>query len=203
MIVAGLTGGIGTGKSTVAAVFAEAGAVIIDADEIARDVVAKGRPAWCRIVAHFGRDVLLPDGGIDRKKLGAIIFNDARQKAHLDRIVHPHVMAETEQQLTEIERVQPQAVVILDVPLLIEAGMDRDLDEVIVVYTPEAVQLKRLMHRDRLNAAEGLSRIRSQMPIEEKKMRATVVIDNSASPAATRKRVLEVFADLQRRSCRS
>ena len=203
MIVAGLTGGIGTGKSTVAAVFAEAGAVIIDADEIARDVVAKGRPAWCRIVAHFGRDVLLPDGDIDRKKLGAIIFNDTRQKAHLDRIVHPHVIAETKQQLKEIEKVQPQAVVILDVPLLIEAGMDRDLDEVIVVYTPEAVQLKRLMRRDRLTAAEGLSRIRSQMPIEEKKMRATVVIDNSASPAVTRKRVLTVFADLQRRACRS
>jgi dephospho-CoA kinase len=202
MIVAGLTGGIGTGKSTVAAVFAEAGAVIIDADEIARDVVAKGRPAWCRIVAHFGRDVLLPDGDIDRKKLGAIIFNDARQKTHLDRIVHPHVMAETEQQLIEIERVQPQAVVILDVPLLIEAGMDRGLDDVIVVYTPEAVQLKRLMRRDRLTAAEGLSRIRSQMPIEEKKVRATVVIDNSASPAVTRKRVLEVFADLQQRARR-
>ncbi|MGD8722109.1 MAG: dephospho-CoA kinase, partial [Desulfobacterales bacterium] len=113
MIVAGLTGGIGTGKSTVAAVFADAGAVIIDADEIARDVVATGRPAWCRIVAHFGREVLLPDGDIDRKKLGAIIFNDARQKAHLDRIVHPHVIAETEQRLKEIERVQPQAVVIL------------------------------------------------------------------------------------------
>jgi dephospho-CoA kinase len=203
MIVAGLTGGIGTGKSTVAAVFAEAGAVIIDADEIARDVVAKGRPAWCRIVAHFGRNVLLPDGDIDRKKLGEIIFNDPRQKVHLDRIVHPHVIAETGQQLKEIERVQPQAVVILDVPLLIEAGMDRDLDDVIVVYTPEAIQLKRLMRRDRLTAAEGLSRIRSQMPIEEKKMRATVVIDNSASPAVTRKRVLEVFADLQRRSCRS
>ena len=203
MIVAGLTGGIGTGKSTVAAVFAEAGAVIIDADEIARDVVAKGRPAWCRIVAHFGRDVLLPDGDIDRKKLGTIIFNDTRQKARLDRIVHPHVIAETEQQLKEIERLQPQAVVILDVPLLIEAGMDRDLDEVIVVYAPEAVQLKRLMRRNRLTAAEGLSRIRSQMPIEEKKGRATVVIDNSASPAITRKRVLAVFADLQRRSCRS
>lgn len=203
MIVAGLTGGIGTGKSTVSAVFAEAGAVIIDADEIARDVVATGRPAWCRIVAHFGREVLLPDGDIDRKKLGAIIFNDARQKAHLDRIVHPHVIAETEQRLKEIERVQPQAVVILDVPLLIEAGMERDLDEVIVVYTPEAVQLKRLMRRDRLTAAEGLSRIRSQMPIEEKKMRATVVIDNSAPPAVTRKRVLTVFADLQRRACRS
>jgi dephospho-CoA kinase len=202
MIVAGLTGGIGTGKSTVAAVFAEAGAVIIDADEIARDVVAKGRPAWCRIVAHFGRDVLLPDGDIDRKKLGAIIFNDARQKTHLDCIVHPHVMAETEQRLIEIEKVQPQAVVILDVPLLIETGMDRGLDDVIVVYTPEAVQLKRLMRRDRLTAAEGLSRIRSQMPIEEKKMRATVVIDNSASPAVTRKRVLEVFADLQQRARR-
>lgn len=203
MIVAGLTGGIGTGKSTVAAIFAEAGAVIIDADEIARDVVAKGRPAWCRIVAHFGRDVLLPDGFIDRKKLGAIIFNDARQKMHLDRIVHPYVIAETDQKLKEIERVQPQAVVILDVPLLIEAGMHSDLDEVIVVYTPEAVQLQRLMLRDRLTAAEGLARIRSQMPIEEKKMHATVVIDNNASPAVTRKRVLEVLADLQQRSCRS
>lgn len=200
MIVAGLTGGIGTGKSTVAAVFAEAGAVIIDADEIARDVVAKGRPAWCRIVAHFGRNVLLATGDIDRKKLGAIIFNDPRQKEHLDRIVHPHVIAQTDQRLKEIERVHPQAVVILDVPLLFEAGMDRDLDDVIVVYTPEPVQLKRLMRRDRLTAAESLSRIRSQMPIEEKKMRATVVIDNSASPAATRARVLEVFADLQRRS---
>ena len=203
MIVAGLTGGIGTGKSTVAAVFSEAGAVIIDADEIARDVVAKGRPAWCRIVAHFGRDVLLPDGNIDRKKLGGIIFKNARQKAHLDRIVHPQVIAKTKQQLKEIEKVQPQAVVILDVPLLIEAGMDRDLDDVIVVYTPEAVQLKRLMRRDRLTAAEGLSRIRSQMPIEEKKVRATIVIDNSASPAVTRKRVLTVFAELQRRACRS
>lgn len=203
MIVAGLTGGIGTGKSTVAAVFAEAGAVIIDADEIARDVVAKGRPAWCRIVAHFGRAVLLPDGDIDRKKLGAIIFNDKRQKVHLERIVHPRVIAKTKQQLKEIEKIQPQAVVILDVPLLIEAGMDRDLDEVIVVYTPEAVQLKRLMRRDRLTAAEGLSRIRSQMPIEEKKTRATVVIDNSTSPAVTRKRVLKVFADLQRRACNS
>ena len=200
MIVAGLTGGIGTGKSTVAAAFAEAGAVVIDADEIARDVVAKGRPAWCRIVAHFGRSVLLPDGDIDRKKLGAIIFNDPDQKKHLDRIVHPHVIAETEQQLKEIEKGHPQAVVILDVPLLIETGMDNELDDVIVVYTPEAVQLKRLMRRDRLTAAESLSRIRSQMPIEEKKMHATVVIDNSGSPAATRSRVFEVFADLRRRS---
>jgi dephospho-CoA kinase len=203
MIVVGLTGGIGTGKSTVAAAFAEAGAVIIDADEIARDVVAKGRPAWRRIVAHFGKDVLLPEGDIDRKKLGTIIFNDPRQKEHLDRIVHPHVIAEAERQLKEIERVQPQAVVILDVPLLIEAGMHHDLDEVIVVYTPEAVQLRRLMRRDRLTAAESLSRIRSQMPIEEKKRRATIVIDNSASAAVTRKRVLEVMAALQRRSRRS
>ncbi|MDZ7582271.1 MAG: dephospho-CoA kinase [Deltaproteobacteria bacterium] len=203
MIVAGLTGGIGTGKSTVGAIFAEAGAAVIDADEIARNMVAKERPAWRRIVAHFGRDILLPNGDIDRKKLGTIIFNDARQRAHLDRIVHPCVMAEIKRRREEIEKTRPRAVVILDVPLLIEAGMDRGLDEVMVVYVPEAVQLERLMRRDGLSAAEGLSRIRSQMPIEEKKRRATVVIDNSAAPSVTRKRVLEVFADLRRRSYRS
>ncbi|MFZ0131794.1 MAG: dephospho-CoA kinase [Desulfobacterales bacterium] len=202
MIVAGLTGGIATGKSTVAAVFAEAGAVVIDADRIAHDAIAPGQPARDRIVARFGRDVLLPDGTIDRKKLGAIIFNDPQQKARLDSIVHPEVAAETERRLAEIKRLQPRAVVILDVPLLIEAGMDRDLAELIVVYVPAELQRERLMRRDRLTPAEALARIRSQMPIEEKKRRATVVIDNSAAPDRTREQVLAVFADLERRSRR-
>ncbi|MFZ0131475.1 MAG: dephospho-CoA kinase [Desulfobacterales bacterium] len=202
MIVAGLTGGIATGKSTVAAVFAAAGAVVIDADRIAHEAIAPGRTARDRIVARFGRDVLLPDGTIDRRKLGRIIFNDPQQKAQLEAIVHPEVKAETGRRLAEIERLESRAVVILDVPLLIEAGMDRDLAELIVVYVPEELQLERLMRRDRLTPAEALARIRSQMPIEEKKRRATAVIDNSASPGRTRAQVLALFADLKRRSRR-
>lgn len=169
MIVAGLTGGIGTGKSTVAAIFEKAGATVIDADKIAKDVVQPGRPAWQKIVEQFGRNVLQPDGGIDRKRLADIIFNSPQQKNRLDRIVHPFVIAETERRLKEIERDHPESVVILDIPLLIEAGMDRDLAEIIVVYVPEAIQQKRLMRRDRLNATEALARIRAQMPIDEKK----------------------------------
>lgn len=200
MIVAGLTGGIATGKSTVAAVFAAAGAVVIDADRIAHEAIAPGRPARDRIAARFGRDVLLSDGTIDRRKLGRIIFNDPQQKAQLEAIVHPEVKAEIGRRLAEIKRLQPRAVVILDVPLLIEAGMDRDLTELIVVYVPEELQRQRLMRRDRLTPAEALARIRSQMPIEKKKRHATVVIDNSASPDRTREQVLAIFANLKRRS---
>jgi dephospho-CoA kinase len=200
VIVAGLTGGIGTGKSTVAAVFAEAGAVVIDADAIARAAVARNKPAWRDVVDHFGKGILMPGGHIDRRKLGAIIFADAVQKAHLDRIVHPHVKTEIQRQTKLIAKSRPRAVVILDVPLLLETGMDRGLDEIIVVYAPESLQLERLIRRDRLSASEALSRIRSQMPIEEKKRRATIVIDNSAEPAATRQQVLSVFADFRHRA---
>jgi len=202
VIVAGLTGGIGTGKSTVAAIFEEAGAIVIDADKIAKEVVETGRPAWQKIVTQFGRNVLLPNGGIDRKRMADIIFNAPLQKDRLNRIVHPFVIAETERRLKEIERDHPESVVILDIPLLIEAGMDRDLAEIIVVYVPEAIQQKRLMRRDRLNATEALARIRAQMPIDEKKTKATILIDNSASPAVTRKIALRVFEDLQQRSRR-
>ena len=200
MIVAGLTGGIGTGKSTVSAIFEEAGAIIVDADKIAREVVEKGRPAWQKIVKHFGRDILLPNGNIDRKRLADIIFADPQQKDRLNRIVHPFVIAETERRLKKIERDQPDSVVILDVPLLIEAGMSRDLAEIIVVYVPETIQQQRLMDRDRLRETEALARIRAQMPIEKKKSRGTILIDNSASPAVTRKIALKVFKSLRQRS---
>lgn len=202
MFVVGLTGGIGTGKSTVAAVFEEAGAVVIDADKIARDAVQKNQPAWRKIVKHFGRRVLLPNGEIDRKLLADIIFSDPRQKSLLDRIVHPFVKAETDRRLKKIEEEHPDSVVILDIPLLFEAGMNHHLAEIIVVYVPESIQMQRLRRRDRLSAAEAQARIRAQMPIEEKKSKATILIDNSTSPAVTRKMALKVFQDLQLRSRR-
>jgi len=196
LVIAGLTGGIASGKSTVSAFLEDAGAVIVDADKIAREVVQKDRPAWREIVGAFGRSILLPDGEINRTLLGEIIFNSPELKQVLNRIVHPGVISETTARLAEIERNQPGAVVILDVPLLIESGMNAGLSDIIVVYVPELLQIERLMKRDALTQDQALARIRSQMPIEEKKKRATIVIDNSGSREDTRINSLRVYQKL-------
>jgi len=200
VLIAGLTGGIASGKSTVSAVLAEAGARVIDADGIAREAARKGTAAYADIVAHFGRGILLPDGEIDRRHLGEIVFNDPVEKQVLESLIHPWVREETARRLERIRRDEPNAVVILDVPLLFETGMHHGLAEVIVVVAPEAVQLARLMARDRLAPAEALTRIRSQMPIEQKIALATRVIDNSGSREHTRTQTLEVYRSLRLRS---
>ncbi len=196
MIVAGLTGGIATGKSTVAAFFRVAGAIIIDADAIAYAVVRRGHPAWQDIVDHFGRKALLPDGELDRKYIGEIIFNDSSQKRILNDIVHPYVFQEMESRQEEIAQLTPNAVVILDVPLLIETGVDREMAQVIVVYAPEQLQIQRLIKRDKLSETEAITRIRAQMPIEEKKRRAHLVIDNSKSLADTKEQTMAIWHEL-------
>lgn len=197
MLITGLTGGIASGKSTVSAFLEEAGAVIVDADKIARHVVQKGQSAWQQIVDIFGFSILLPDGEINRSHLGDIIFNDPEQKQVLNRIVHPEVFSEITARLAEIEKNQPGAIVILDVPLLIESRMDVGLSDIIVVYIPESLQIQRLMIRDALTPAQALARIRSQMPIEEKKKRATLLIDNSGSRENTRKQTMCVYRQLK------
>lgn len=196
MIVAGLTGGIATGKSTVAAIFEEAGARLIDADRIAREVVRKGSSAYRDIVAHFGMDVLLGDGEIDRRRLAAIVFNDPAAQRALENIVHPPIKREVDRRVGLIGRQAPEAIVILDIPLLFEAGMQGGLDAVILVYASERLQLERLMARDGLTEPEALARIRAQMPIESKKALATRVIDNSGSREQTREQTLEVYRQL-------
>lgn len=197
MQVIGLTGGIATGKSTVSAILKNAGAVIIDADRIARRVVKKNLPAYRQILAHFGESVLLPDGEINRAALGNLIFSDSRKKQLLNSIVHPHVQKETDRQLRHIAKKKPNALVILDIPLLLEAGMRKDFSEVIVVYAPEHIQIKRLMERDHISQEDALARIRSQMPIEKKKSLATMVIDNSGPIEDTRKQTLEILQRLK------
>jgi dephospho-CoA kinase len=196
VVIAGLTGGIASGKSTVSAVLAEAGARVIDADRIAWEAARKGTAVHADIIAHFGRDILLPNGEIDRRQLGDIVFNDPIEKQVLEGLIHPWVREETARRLERIRSEAPIAVVILDVPLLFETGMHHGLEEVIVVYAPEAAQLARLMARDRLAPAEALARIRSQMPIEHKKALATRVIDNSGSRERTRIQTLEVYRRL-------
>ena len=197
MQVIGLTGGIATGKSTVSAMLKKAGAIIIDADRIARAVVKKGLPAYREIVEYFGTDILLPDGEINRNALGDIIFNDPAEKKRLNSIVHPRVAAEVDRQLKQFEKTDPQSLVVLDIPLLLEAGMHADLSELIVVYAPQQLQIERLMHRDRISEAEALARVRSQIPIREKKKKATIVIDNSGTIDHTRQQTLDIFKRLK------
>ncbi|MCB2146476.1 MAG: dephospho-CoA kinase [Deltaproteobacteria bacterium] len=200
MIIAGLTGGIASGKSTVSRFLSEAGARIIDADEISREVVSQGTTGYDEILSFFGRTILLPDGEIDRKRLGEIIFNDPEKKARLDAIVHPQVFERSAEMIAQIATQTPDAVVIMDIPLLLEAGMERNLAEVIVVYVPEILQLERLMKRDGIDEQAAMARIRSQMPIEEKRKRATVVIDNSRTLSDSRRQALEIFNRLKRKS---
>jgi len=196
VIRVGLTGGIATGKSTVAVIFRHAGAKIIDADQIARNVVQKGLPAWQKIVAHFGPKVLMSNGQINRASLADVVFNDPIQKRHLNAIVHPYVHRKIEELMQQFIKTEINGVVVLDVPLLYEVGMDKDLDKIIIVYVPEAVQLDRLMKRDGLSEQSARVRIQSQMPIEEKRQRADIVIDNSGSLKATQAAAFKVYRAL-------
>ena len=199
MILVGLTGGIATGKSTVAEMFNDKGAVIVDADVIAREVVLKGTPAWEKIRAEFGDEVLLDDGEIDRDKLGDIIFSDTEKKDLLNSIVHPAVFEKMGERIKKVEEEMPDALVMLDVPLLIESGMQSGFSNVVLVYVTEDIQVKRLMARDGYSEKDAFARIRSQMPIDEKKDKVDIVIDNSKDLEHTRRQVLDIYNRLSAR----
>lgn len=195
MRVVGLTGGIGTGKSSVARLFAELGAHVIDADQLAREVVEPGAPALAAIVARFGADVLDPQGRLERKRLGAVVFGDADARAALEAIVHPAVRRRA------FEKIQAAAdagaeLVVYDVPLLYETGLDRELPDVVVVTARPDVQRARVAERDGLGADEIEARIAAQLPVAEKVARATWVIENSGTRDETRAQVLRLFSTL-------
>jgi dephospho-CoA kinase len=200
MLIAGLTGSIATGKSTVSAILKDLGAFIVDADLAAREVVLPGMPAWEEIVRIFGRDILQETGEIHRERLGDLVFNDAKMRAMLEAVVHPEVMRVMDEQISTIRAGSSDAVVILDVPLLIETGMHRGVSEVIVVYCPEDQQMRRLMVRDGIGREEALARIRAQLSIEEKRRHASLIIDNSTTVENTRRQVQNVFATLREKA---
>lgn len=197
MVIAGLTGGIATGKSTVANIMAEAGAHVIDADRIAKDVVKKGLPAWKEITEYFGKEILGSDGEIDRERLGDVVFGSKDKLEVLNKIVHPRVFEEMAREMDEVKQRAPDSIVILDIPLLIETGLHKLLSNVILVYAPERIQLARLMARDNIPKEAALKRIRSQMPIEQKKAFANYIIDNSSEIEHTRIMTLEVLERLK------
>jgi dephospho-CoA kinase len=197
MVIAGLTGSIATGKSTVSTILKDLGAFIVDADKVARDVVAPGMRAWEEIVRIFGKDILHAKGEIDRESLARIVFNDSTMRRMLEEIIHPDVMRVMDEEISSIKAGFPDAVVILDVPLLIETGMHKGVSEVIVVYCPEDMQIMRLMIRDKISEEEALARVRAQISIEEKRRYASLLIDNSASVDETRKQVEDAYDRLK------
>lgn len=195
-MVVGLTGGIASGKSTVSHLLRDLGGYIVDADVVARKVVEPGQPAWKEIVNHFGNGILLDDGRIDRPKLGGIVFRDAKEREILNRIVHPEVRREMEKMTEEIRKVKPETIVVWDVPLLIEGGLYKLVDRVIVVYVNEATQLTRLMERDSLCEADAKRRIAAQMPLSEKIKYADYLIHNDGTLEETRGQVYKIWNDL-------
>ncbi len=192
MKVIGLTGGIASGKSMVARILEETGAAVIDADQLAREVVAPSMPAYAAIVAEFGPAILNLDGTIDRKALGRIVFADPEARRRLELITHPAIRARANEKLDQL-RQAGKPVVVYMAALLIEAGASSRVDKIWVVYADRETQLARLMARDGIGRDEAMQRLAAQMPMDEKKNYGTVVIDNRGTPRETERQVREAW----------
>jgi dephospho-CoA kinase len=200
MIVIGLTGNIGSGKSTVARRLQSLGAKIIDADQIARQVVHPGTPGLQEIVNNFGPGILDSKGNLDRRKMASIVFADPRALVKLNEITHPRIISEVNREIASFNKETKTGavseVLVIDAPLLIEAGLALIVDEVWVVKVDQSVQIERLAKRDGLTPEEALRRIAAQMPQKEKIKRATRVIDNSGEKKETIKQVDRHWDDM-------
>ena len=202
MLNVGLTGGIACGKSTVARMLAEKGAVLIDFDELAHAVQEPEGAVWREIIRHFGEEILLPDRTIDRRKLGETVFADREKRELLNRLVHPAIFEEWQRRLAEIRVRRADAIVVSDIPLLIEAGLKGMVDLVLLVYITPEEQVRRVMARNGFSREEAERRLAAQMPIEEKLRWADIVIRNGGSPEETRRVVSEVWMELNIREKR-
>lgn len=194
LVRVGLTGGIGSGKSTVARLFAELGAHVIDADALAREVVEPGTAGLAAIVARFGDGVLAADGSLDRRALAAIVFTDAASRRDLDGIVHPLVRRRSAERRRRLAAEEPGAVVVEDVPLLYEAGLAGDMDLVVVVTAPLEIRVERAVLRG-MDADDVRARIAGQASDAERASIADVVLDNSGDEAALRRQVLDCWQE--------
>ncbi|MDP2772118.1 MAG: dephospho-CoA kinase [Nocardioides sp.] len=189
----GLTGGIASGKSTVSAILGELGAVVIDADKLAREVVEKGTPGLAAVVEAFGEGLLTPDGDLDRPAMGALVFNDEGKRRTLEAIVHPLVF----ERIVELEEAAPEdAVVVHDIPLLAESGRADTFDAVIVVDAPAETQVERMLRDRGWTREDAESRIASQASREDRLAIATYVVDNTGSLEELRRQVEGIYASL-------
>jgi dephospho-CoA kinase len=194
-LLVGLTGGLATGKSTVSEIFRGLGCIVLDADVLAREVVEPGQPALATIAAEFGPDVLRPDGTLDRKRLGAIVFAQPERRRRLEAITHPAIRDRFLERLAELDAQGFEGIVIWDAPVMIESGNYKGMDRLVVVITNDATQRQRALARDG-DRADAERKIASQMPLAEKAALADYVIDNSGDRAATLARTHEVHAAL-------
>ncbi len=200
MLRVGLTGGIGAGKSEVSARLAAQGAVVIDADAIAREVVEPGTEGLAEVVEAFGPEVLLPDGRLDRPRLGEIVFADPELRGKLNAIVHPRVGA----RMAELEReAGPASIVVHDVPLIAESGRTDAYDLVVVVDVPPRVQLDRLVRRRGMTREQAEARMAAQASGEQRLAIADIVIDNSSSLTELDRQVGDLWSELRRRSVKA
>ncbi len=188
-MIIGLTGGIASGKSTVAKMLEERGAHLLDADKLAREAVEPDQPAWQAIVDWLGQVILLPDRNIDREKLANLVFKDKNKLEKLNKIVHPWVGKRFIELSEEIKAEHPGAILIYDIPLLIEAGMQKTVDHILLVYVPRETQIARLQQRDGLSYRDAELRLKSQMSLQEKRKHAHTVIDNSRTVTETARQV--------------
>ena len=197
MIIVGLTGSVGTGKSTVDNFFRELGAYIIDWDELAREVVRPHLKAWEEIVEYFGKDILNEDLTLNRQKLADMVFPDKEKVAKLNQLVHPQVFKEDERITNEIKSLDPDALIIKDIPLLTEVASPLFVDKIIVVAASEQTQIRRLGERG-MSREDAQNRIKSQLPLDEKIKFADFVIDNDGTLEETKKQVEEVYSLLKK-----
>jgi len=198
MLIVGLTGGVASGKTAVSQVLKEEGAYIIDADRIARELVQPHKPAWNKLIRAFGKEILQKDGSIHRKKLADKVFSDPKQRKVLNQILHPRIKEEMDRRTKEIGQGDPEAIVVIDAPLLVELGYHLKMDKLIVVTTTQTQQIERLKDRDGAKPEEALRIVSSQMPLEEKVKLADFVIRNEGSLEETKNRAREVFKELKK-----
>ncbi len=185
----GLTGGIACGKSTVSEMLVRRGAILVDADRIAREVVEPGSPVLAQVASRFGQAVLNPDGTLHRKKLGDIIFADEFARKELEGILHPPIRKLMRERMEHGEKLHPDKLVVVDVPLLYESGLPAMFSEVMVVYAPRHIQIQRLMNREGISLDQAEERLKAQMPIDRKKELADIVIDNGGTLQETEQQI--------------
>jgi dephospho-CoA kinase len=190
-MIVGLTGGIACGKSTVSDMLHKYGAIIIDADVIARQVVEPGHPALQQITSHFGEGILTAERTLDRKKLAQLIFQDQSQRKIIENILHPLIRGQMKKQIEEFSTTNPEKLIVVSIPLLFESELEYMVDQIMVVYVPQSIQIARLQERDQLTAEQALQRIQAQLPIETKKNLADFVIDNQGSLKDTEQQIVD------------
>ncbi len=198
-LLVGVTGGIASGKTAVANMLEELGAAVIDFDVISRQVVEPNKPAWKQIVDYFGRQVLQEDGNLDRKKLSDIVFNDLEKRKKLESFIHPQIQVEFTAQLNDIVADDPNAIVLVVIPLLIELNLQYLFHELLVVYVPQEGLAERLARRDGISKEQATNMLSSQLPIEEKAGYADFVINNEGSLEDTRREVKKLWENLKKR----